>query len=62
MKNREQLKKCISNMQTLSRDAEFENNRDGYEKLKIKLESIEYWAKEGKKALRKVVKESEKNV
>lgn len=61
MKNREQLKKCISNLQTLSRDAEFENDRDGFVRLQMKLESIEYWAKEGKKALKKVVKESEKN-
>lgn len=61
MKNREQLKKCISNIELLGADARFENDREGYDMLKIKLESIEYWAKQGQKALKKVVKESDKN-
>ena len=37
------LKEYIENIEQLGADARFENNRNNYDKLRIKLESIIIW-------------------
>ena len=61
MGNNEEVKKCISNLKTLSADTEKEYYEENYRMTKIKLESIEYWSKKCQKALKKIMKESENN-
>lgn len=61
MKNDEEVKKCISNLKLLIGYVDKEYYEENYDIAKIKLESVEYWAKQGQKALKKVVKESDKN-
>lgn len=40
---KERLEQYIENIEQLGADARFENNRDNYDKLRVKLESIITW-------------------
>ena len=50
---KEKLEEYIENLERLSADARYFNNADNYEKLKIELESIIYWAEKSKRLLEK---------
>lgn len=49
----EKLENYIENIEQLGADARFENDNKNYDVLKIKLESIIWWAKKSLKTLEK---------
>ena len=49
----EKLSEMIENIEQLSADARFENNRENYDALKTKLESIILWSEQVLKTLEK---------
>lgn len=50
----QKLQECIANIEQLSADSRYEED---YDKLKVKLDSIEYWAIKANKIVEKMKKE-----
>lgn len=58
MKEKKQmLYQCIESIEQLGADARFENNRDNYKILKVKLESINWWVVKAQRLVDKLDKE-----
>lgn len=53
------LDECIENIERLGADARFEKNTENYEKLKVKLESLEWWARKAHRLIDKKEMEEE---
>ena len=53
------LNQCIENIEQLGADARYWNDYDNYKKLKIQLESIDWWVKKAQQLVEKIDKESE---
>lgn len=56
-KYEEKLNEYIEYIEQLGADARYENDYENYEKLRVKLESIEWWAKKAQKVLDKIEEE-----
>lgn len=59
LEKKQMLNQCIENIEQLGADARYENNNDNYNKLKVKLESIDWWVKKAQQLVEKIDKESE---
>ena len=55
---KDKIKEYIENIEQLGADARYEFDYENYNKLRVKLESIEWWAKKGQKILDKIEKEN----
>ena len=53
------LNQCIENIEQLGAYERYWNDYDNYKKLKIKLESIDWWVKKAQQLVEKIDKESE---
>ena len=55
---KDKIKEYIENIEQLGADARYEFDYENYNKLRVKLESIEWLAKKGQKILDKIEKEN----
>lgn len=55
---KDKIKEYIENIEQLGADARYEFDYENYNKLRVKLESIEWWARKGQKILDKIEKEN----
>ena len=54
---KDKIKEYIENIEQLGADARYEFDYENYNKLRVTLESIEWWSKKAQKILDKVEKE-----
>lgn len=58
-KQKLKLNEYIENIEQLGADARYYNNYEDYERLTLKLKSIEYWAKKGITSAKKLLRNAE---
>jgi len=60
-KNKVKIQEYIENIEQLGADARYEFDYENYNKLRVKLESIEWWSRKAQKVLDKIEKEQKNN-
>ena len=53
IERKQMLNQCIESIEQLGADARYWNDYDNYNKLKIQLESIEWWLKKAQRLIEK---------